>query len=104
LTADEFFALTPRMFLRMRKEWWREQRQTMALFASLRVELVNRSMIHARDPVRIEDFLPQDNPDARAMPPKKPRMTDRRRQAIADRFRRVIRLVGRTAEDVEVTR
>lgn len=88
IPAERFFRLTPRLFDALRHQWEVQQRETFAMFASLRMELINRSFRHAEEPVQLSQLLP-DAKSAVALPQ---RLTKKRRAEIADSFRRVMGL------------
>lgn len=86
LSKEEFFALTPRLFHELRKQYLREQRKQQAMLALLRVDIINFSYRAPRDRITLDDLLPPDDSDETPTP-KRPRLTAKRRQLIADGFR-----------------
>ena len=75
ITPERFYRLTPRMFAALHGAWEAQQRETLAAFASLRMELINRSMRHSEKWVTLEELMPSGKT------PRKKRMTK------ADRMR-----------------
>jgi len=55
------------------------------MLALLRCDLINFSMCHPKEPVKLEDLLPPENEER--TPHKRRRMTANRRRALADQLR-----------------
>jgi hypothetical protein len=83
LSKSEFFAMVPRLFIELRKQWREGQREKLTMLAALRKDIINFSFNRPKEPVTMEDLLPSEHHD----PPKRKRMTARRREQVADRIR-----------------
>jgi hypothetical protein len=87
LTKDEFFGVTPRLFTALRKQFMAERREAHIMLSLLRMDVINFSAIRPRERITLDDLLP---PEETAAPPaQRPRLTARRRAAIADGIRRM---------------
>ena len=86
MSAREFFSLTPRLLIELRKQWLNGRRETQTMLALLRKDIINFSMGHPKRPVTLEDLLPPE-PGRHQGAPR--RMSPKRRQAVANRIRGV---------------
>jgi hypothetical protein len=86
LSKEEFFSLTPRLFTELARQYRRGQRETHTMLALLRLDVINFSYRAPKDRITLDDLLPADLDE---MPVKRPRLTQKRRQQIADGFRRL---------------
>jgi hypothetical protein len=91
LSKEEFFSLTPRLFAELVRQYRRGQRETHTLLALLRLDVINFSYRAPRERITLDDLLP---PDADEQPVKRPRLTEKRRQYIAEGFRRFFANAG----------
>jgi hypothetical protein len=82
LTKEEFFALTPRLFSELRKQYLAREREQHTMLALLRLDVINFSYRAPRDRITLDDLLPPE-------PVKRPRLTAKRQQQIADGVRRL---------------
>ena len=92
LSADEFFALTPRLFLEMRRQWDGARRHEWTLLALLRHDIINFSFCRPKEPVKLEDLLPGEGALARAPVAghgRPARMTRTRRRTVAEGCRAI---------------
>lgn len=91
LSKDEFFALTPRAFFKMRDTWLDQQRDMHRMIALLRVDMINHSMYRPTRPLELADIMPSAGRDPRrpAAPERRRRLTRKFRAEIADRMRQV---------------
>jgi hypothetical protein len=85
LSKEEFFALTPRLFDELRKQYLKRERETHTMLSLLRLDVINFSYRAPKDRITLDDLLPPEVSE----PVKRPRLTAKRRQAIADGFRRL---------------
>lgn len=84
LSKDEFFALTPRLFAALRKQFLAARREAHLMLSLLRMDVINFSAARPRERITLDDLLP---PEEDAPRPRRPRLTARRRAAIADGIR-----------------
>jgi hypothetical protein len=57
VTEDEFFAMTPRYFVALRRAWEQREWEKQRNIALLRVDLINGGMTRPKEPVKLEDVL-----------------------------------------------
>jgi hypothetical protein len=89
LSKDEFFALTPRLFAALRKQFLSERREAHIMLSLLRMDVINFAAARPRERITLEDLLPPEE-DARATPvARRPRLTPKRRSIIADGIRQL---------------
>jgi hypothetical protein len=88
LSKEEFFLLTPRLYAELRKQYLRGQREVHTMLALLRLDVINFSQRAPKELVRIDDILPPES-EPEQPPAKRPRLTAKRRQQIADGIRRL---------------
>lgn len=96
LSKREFYELTPRLFSALWESWRDEQRSARraqrALFALLRADVINFSMARPKRRVEALELLPKEDrallSGSDAGRPRR-RLTGKRRQEIADSFRRM---------------
>lgn len=86
LSKDEFFLLTPRLFADLRKQFLAARREVHTMLSILRMDVINFSAARPRERITLDDLLPPD-PEARAPVMRRPRLTVKRRAAIADGIR-----------------
>lgn len=95
LSAEEFFALTPGLFVALREEWLKSQWERAQLVALLRTDVINFSMGRPKDPVKVTDLLPAWRSQRSAGAGRGPVRLDKEgRREIADSFRRAMALYG----------
>lgn len=85
LGKEEFFALTPRLFADLRKQFQKRERETHIMLSLVRMDLINFSAARPKERVTLDDLLPPEHDDQARV--KRPRLTAKRRQRIADGFR-----------------
>ncbi|UWZ84653.1 hypothetical protein [Occallatibacter riparius] len=66
LSEEEFFGITPRMYIALCDEWKRQEREKRTMWAQLRTDIINFSMRGPADPVRVSDILPDPDTKPRA--------------------------------------
>lgn len=86
LTKEEFFALTPRLFHELRAQYRKRERDVHTMVSLLRLDVINFSYRAPRERITLDDLLP---PPEAEEPVKRPRLTVKRRAAIAEGFRRL---------------
>jgi hypothetical protein len=84
LSKEEFFGLTPRLFAALRKQFLAARREAHLMLSLLRMDVINFSAARPRERITLDDLLP---PEEDAPRPKRPRLTTKRRAAIADGIR-----------------
>jgi len=84
MRKDEFFALTPRLFLELVEQERLRSRELQALFALLRRDVINFSMCHPKKAVELSDLLPSE---IGVRQPSPARMSPKRRAAVAEKLR-----------------
>jgi hypothetical protein len=88
LSKDEFFALTPRLFAALRKQFIAARRESHIMLSLLRMDVINFSAARPRERITLDDLLPPEE-DAAAPVAKRPRLTPKHRARIADSIRQM---------------
>lgn len=92
LNKDEFFALTPRAFFKLREVWFEQQRDMHRMIALLRVDIINHSFYRPPRPFELADIMPSAGtrrPGGSNRSVGRRRLTKKFRAEIADRMRQV---------------
>lgn len=90
LSADEFYAITPKQLVAMLKRHRSRVESTEFLFGQLTSWIANTGFRTAEKPTSALDFMPSQwakKAKAKAAAPKRIRMTKKRRQAIFEGLR-----------------